>query len=145
MRFNWINGVNFAFVAYLIAVNIIAARKGLCGDFCSRRAVVNALEQLGRYGCMALMVLPILARGWEFGFASVTAMLVWFFASALILAAYTLLWFIQSRAGRPALYGLAILPAALFLLSGVLLGHPLLIVFSLIFGAAHFAVTREKA
>lgn len=145
MRFNWINGINFAFVAYLILVNVIAARKGLCGDFSSRRAWINALEQLGRYGCMALMILPIFTPGWKFGFSSVTAMLVWFFANMLILAAYTLLWFIKSRAGRPALYGLAILPAALFLLSGVLLRHPLLIVFSLIFGAAHFAVTRENA
>ena len=58
MSFIWISWINAAAVAWLISVNVIAARKGLAESFSSSRLLVNAFEQIGRYGCMALMIFP---------------------------------------------------------------------------------------
>ena len=101
MSFRWINWINMAAVVWLIVINVIVARKGLSDSFNSKHLIVNIFEQIGRYGCMALMILPVFTRGWKFGFRSVTEMFV--------------------------LYGLAFVPAVLFLLNGILLRHPALV------------------
>lgn len=93
MSFGWINWINMAAVVYLIIINIIVARKGLSDSFNSKYLTINILEQIGRYGCMALMILPIFTRGWEFGFDSVTEMLIWICLTILLLVIYSLLWF----------------------------------------------------
>ena len=63
MSFNWINWINMAAVVWLILINVIAAQKGLSDSFNSKHLIVNIFEQIGRYGCMALMILPIFTRG----------------------------------------------------------------------------------
>ena len=75
MSFRWINWINMAAVVWLIVINVIVARKGLSDSFNSKHLIVNIFEQIGRYGCMALMILPVFTRDWKFGFRSVTKML----------------------------------------------------------------------
>lgn len=144
MHFNWINGVNTAVVAWLVLVNVIAARQGLSDSFDSRHLLVNILEQIGRYGCMALMILPAFTRGWEFGFASETEMLVWICLTVLLSVIYGFLWLKKANGGAAVLYGLAIVPAVLFFLNGVLLRHPALVAASLIFWVFHFLIVKEN-
>lgn len=144
MSFNWINWINLLVVAYLILFNVIVSRKGLSGSFNSKHLIVNILEQIGRYGCMALMILPIFTRGWEFGFASVTEMLIWVCLTPLLLVIYSFLW-VRKASGRAGiLYALGIVPAVLFLLNGILLRHPALGVASLVFGTFHFIIIKEN-
>ena len=143
MRFGWISAVNAAVVVFLIAVNMIAAHRDVAGNYRSRRAVVNVLEQIGRYGCMALMILP-LTTGWEFGFTAEWRMIAWLLSTALLPALYAVLWFLKRRAGTAVLYGLAVVPAVLLLLNGLLLRHWLLAACALLFGAAHLAVVCEN-
>lgn len=143
MHFGWINAVNAAAVVFLIAVNLICARKGLADNWKSRSVLVNVFEQIGRYGCMALMILPLTA-GWEFGFASVSRMIVWLFLTVVLLAVYAILWARKRRGGKTVLYALAIVPVCLFWANGVLLCHWLLAAFAVLFGVFHVLIVHEN-
>lgn len=144
MDFNWINWINMMVVACLIAINIIAAGKGMSESFCSKYLAVNIFEQIGRYGSMALMIFPVFTKDWEFGFMSVAEMLIWACVTVLLPAVYGLLWMKKSAGGVGILYGLAIIPVILFLLNGILLRHFALVAVSLIFGVFHFTIVKEN-
>ena len=144
VSFGWINWINIAVVACLILINIIAARKGQSDSFNSKYLTVNILEQIGRYGCMALMILPIFVKDWKFGFGSVMEMLLWACLTILLLGIYFFLWIKKANGGAGILYGLAIVPVVLFLLNGVLLRHPALVVAALVFGIFHFIIVKEN-
>ena len=144
MRFNWINLINMVAVVWLILTHVIVARKGLSDSFSSKHLIVNILEQIGRYGCMALMILPIFTSGWKFGFGSAAEMLIWICLTILLLAIYSFLWTKKANGGVFVLYGLAFVPAVLFLLNGILLRHPALVAASLVFGVFHFLIVKEN-
>ena len=144
MSFNWINWINMAAVAWLILINVIAARKGLSDSFNSKHLIVNILEQTGRYGCMAFMILPIFTSGWKFGFGSVAEMFIWISLTILLLVIYSFLWAQKADGGVFVLYGLAFVPAVLFLLNGIILRHPALVAAALVFGVFHFLVVKEN-
>ena len=150
MSLGWINWINLAAVVYLILVNIIAAGKKLADSFCSKHTAINILEQIGRYGCMIFMIVPIGLSGWrlgfhKFGFNSVAEMLIWLCLTILLAIVYGILWLKKAKGGRGVLYGLAIVPVLLFLMNGILLRHTALIVTALIFGVFHVAIVRENA
>lgn len=144
MSFGWINWINIVVVACLILINIIAARKGQYNSFSSKYLTVNILEQIGRYGCLALMILPIFVKDWKFGFGSVMEMLLWVCLSILLLGIYFFLWIKKANGGAGILYGLAIVPVILFLMNGILLRHPALVVAALVFGFFHFIIVKEN-
>lgn len=144
MRFGWINWMNMAVVVCLVLVNIIVSRKGLCCNFRSKHPVVNLFEQIGRYGCMAFMILPIYANDWKFAFRSAAEMFVWVCLTILLLAIYIFLWGKRSQDRVGILYGLAIVPVLLFLMNGILLHHPALVIASLIFGTFHLVIVKEN-
>lgn len=144
MSFNWVNWINLLVVMCLILINIIAVREGLSGSFNSKYLIVNIFEQIGRYGCMILMILPIFTRDWEFGFVSVTEMLIWLCLTPVLLMIYIFLWIKKASGGAGILYALAIVPSVLFLLNGILLRHPALGVISLVFGVSHFIIVKEN-
>ena len=144
MSFGWINWINIAAVACLIVINMIVARKGLTDSFNSKHLTINILEQIGRYGCMVLMIFPIFVRGWKFGFGSVAEMLIWICLTMLLLVIYSLLWMKKANGGVGVLYGLAIVPVVLFLLNGIILRHPALIISALVFGVFHFIIVKEN-
>ncbi len=93
---------------------------------------------------MALMILPMFTKGWKFGFRSVTEMLVWICLTILLLAIYSLLWIKKANGGVLVLYGLAFVPAVLFLLNGILFRHPALAVAAVVFGICHFLIVKEN-
>ena len=62
MEFGWINGINLTAVILLILINIVALKTGDAEGFSSKYRIINVLEQIGRYGCMIFMVLPIWIR-----------------------------------------------------------------------------------
>lgn len=144
MSFNWVNWINLLVVMCLILINIIAAREGLSGSFNSKYLIVNIFEQIGRYGCMPLMILPIFTGDWEFGFVSVTEMLIWVCLTPILLMIYIFLWIKKASGGAGILYALAIVPCVLFLLNGILLRHLALGVTSLVFGVSHFIIVKEN-
>ena len=141
MQFGWINAVNAGFVIALIAISVIGQKKSGLPAMSSRNLFLNTLEQIGRYACMVLMIVPLLPK-FEFGFQSVGAMAAWLIVSALLLAEYALLW-TQTGKGGNVFYSLAIVPAVLFLFCGILLRHPALIAAAVLFGVSHTLIVRE--
>ena len=141
MNFGWINAVNAGFVLLLLLISVIGQKKSGLPAMKSRNAVWNVLEQIGRYACMALMVLPLLPQ-LEFGFSSSAKMVVWLLLSPLLLAVYAVLW--TRRKSDAVFYGLALVPAVLFLCCGVLLWHWALVGAAIVFGVSHFAITAEN-
>lgn len=144
MTFGWINGINAVAVIWLVVVNMVVAKRGIAGSMKSSRPLINVFEQVGRYACMAFMLFPIATYGWEFGFRTVAEMFLWLGATMVLLVVYTFLWTRKKSGGRAVLYGLAIVPACLFLINGVLLRHWLLLVFSVLFGICHLLIVREN-
>ena len=141
MTFGWINLVNAAFVVALITMSVLGQKKSGLPPMQSRHKLLNTLEQIGRYACMALMILPLLP-GFKFGFATTGAMIGWLVGSLVLLSSYTVLW-TQAKRGGAALFGLALIPALLFLCCGVLLRHWALAAAAVLFGFSHTLIVQE--
>lgn len=143
MEFNPINLFGFIIVVIMLIPNIIYGIKfkGL-ENKCTNKAM-NVIEQVGRYGSMALMVLPLFV--WEFGFSSVFMMFVYVLGNGILLFTYLLVWvfyFKKQTMGRAMI--LAIAPTCIFFLSGVTLYHWALVVAAIIFGVGHIYVTYRN-
>ena len=140
MEFGWINVFGAGFVVLLLIPNIVyALRNRDERNLCTNRSM-NMLEQVGRYACIVLMWFPLLV--WKFGFKSVPEMLLYFAGNGALLLIYWLVFarYLKKRTARRAL-ALAVLPACIFLLSGLLLRHWLLVGFAVLFAVGHIYVT----
>ena len=112
------------------------------GNKCTNRAM-NVLEQAGRYACMFLMVFNIGIA--EFGFDPVTPFLIYGIGNVVLLFAYWLVWGLYfHRKDFWKSMALAIIPTGIFLLSGITLGHVLLVIGAVVFGIGHIYVTYEN-
>lgn len=143
MKFGWINACGAGIVVLLLIPNIVYAvkhkdEKNLCTN-----TLMNAMEQIGRYACIVLMWLPLLV--WEFGFGSVTEMLLYLAGNGALLIAYWIVFarYMKEKSAGRALT-LAVLPACVFLLSGLLLRHWLLVGFAVLFAVGHIYVTMKN-
>ena len=143
MHFGWIKLFGAGFVIIMLIPNIVyAIRNPNERNRCENR-LMNVLEQIGRYGCIVLMWLPLLR--WKFGFQSVFEMLLYLGGNAALLLAYGIVWALYFIKRTPArALTLAILPACMFLLSGILLRHWLLVGFAVLFSVAHLYVTVKN-
>lgn len=144
MKFGFINLCGAIAVAVMLIPNIVYALKYRDEkNLCTNKAM-NVAEQIGRFGCIILMWLPLLV--WKFGFASVPEALVYFAGNASLLIAYLAVfgvYFRKKTKGRAI--ALAVLPACIFLLSGLTLRHWLLVGFAALFAVGHIYVTVKNA
>ena len=144
MEFGWINLFGGIIVLLMLIPNIVYALKNREErNLCTNR-VMNVVEQAGRYGCIVWMWLPLLV--WKFGFRSASEMLLYFLGNGVLLVAYWLVFarYMRKKTAKGALV-LAVLPACIFLLSGLLLRHWLLVGFGLLFAVGHIYVTTINA
>lgn len=141
MKFGILNLTGFIIVALMMVPNIIyALRKPGEENRCRSKAAL-ILEQIGRYGSMAMMVLPVLV--WEFGFSSAAEFAIWIALCAALMSAYYIVWYFYfKKATPPRALWLAILPSGIFIFRGLFLRHWLLVAFGLIFAAGHIYITR---
>lgn len=143
MKFGWINLFGAGIVVLLIIPNIVYAIKNKDEKNLCTNKFMNIIEQIGRYACIVLMWLPLLV--WEFGFLSVFEMLFYLAGNGALIAAY---WFQFARylkeKNKKRALALAVLPACVFLLSGLLLRHWLLVGFSVLFAIGHIYVTQKN-
>ena len=136
----WCAGI----LGLILVPNLLYAIRRREGGISSGSRAVNALEQIGRFGCMVFMVVPLGVRGGEFGFYSPEELVIWGFGTLLLLAAYYVCWtFFARRPGRRLALALALIPCGIFLLSAVLLRHWVLAVFTGIFTGAHLYIVRH--
>ena len=141
MEFGWINLFGAGIVVLIMIPNIIyAARQKQDETQIEVPHGLSACEQVGRYGCIILMWLPLLV--WKFGFGSVEEFLIYLIGNGALLLCYYLSWMLYSRKKILSVaMALAIIPTAIFLLSGLLLRHWLLVAFAILFGFAHCTIT----
>lgn len=136
----WMAGI----IGLLLIPNALYALRHKDGGISGGSRAVNLLEQIGRFGSMIFMVVPLGVRGGKFGFDSLEALLLWGAGTAALLLAYYVCWaFFARRPGRRLALALALIPCGIFLLSAVLLRHWVLAVFAGIFTAAHLYVVRR--
>ena len=140
----WLNLFGLIIVVLLLVPNILyAVRHRDAENQCTSR-LANLSEQIGRYGCMFLMVFHIGVA--ELGFPSAEAFLAYLIGNAVLLTAYFACWIVYAKKQSllTALL-LAVLPTLLFLLSGLTMRHWLLVGFAVLFGAAHIYITTVNA
>lgn len=143
MEFGWINAAGGTVVVLLLVPNLLYAWKRPGGTNRCESRLMNALEQIGRYGSMALMVFPVGAG--KFGFPGVGAMLAYLLGNGGLLVCYWSCWALYlRRATRDRALALAVIPACIFLLSGLTLRHWPLVLSGAVFAVGHIFVTRSN-
>ena len=144
MKFGWINFIGAAFVILMLIPNIVYACKNKGEKNLCEHRLMNVTEQIGRYACIVLMWFPLFI--WEFGFASVFETILYLAGNGILLTVYWALFTVYLRRKTVGLaLSLAIIPTSIFLLSGILLRHWLLVGFAVVFAIGHIFVTYKNA
>lgn len=141
--FNWINVFGLILVLLLLIPNMIYALKLRNHTNKCKRKVMNILEQIGRYASMFFMIFHIGIA--ESGFSSVGAFLIYGIGNIVLMLTYWIVWmlYFYKQDLKKAL-ALAVIPACIFVLSGVTSGHILLIASGVIFAVGHIYVTCQN-
>lgn len=140
MEFGLINIFGGIIVILILIPNIIYALKNHNNNEKSIPTILSVCEQIGRYGCMILMCVPLLV--WKFKFESKEKLLIYFLTNGFLILVYYLGWILYFK--NPSLKTgmlLAIIPTVVFLDSGLLLRHWLLVAVALLFGLSHGRIT----
>lgn len=143
MSFGWINVFGAIIVVLMLVPNVVYALKNRGEENRCTNRWMNLLEQIGRYGCITFMWFPLLVG--KFSFRSVPEMTLYLGGNGALLAVYWFVYarYLRERTRRRALT-LAVVPACIFLMSGLLLRHWLLVVFALLFAVGHIYVTTQN-
>ena len=143
MEFGWINVFGAVIVILMLITNIVYVVKNKGEKNLCTNQLMNIIEQIGRYACIILMWLPLFVR--KFGFASVSEMMLYMVGNGILLAAYWGVFAVYMR-GKTAKLALtlAVLPSCIFLISGILLRHWLLVAFAVLFAVGHIYVTKKN-
>lgn len=143
MEFGWINLFGAAIVIIMLLPNILYAVKNKNMENKCKNKLMNLIEQIGRYGCIVLMWLPLIV--WKFGFSSVNFFLIYLITNLVLILLYLFMWLLYFKNCSPRkAMALAVMPTCIFLLSGLLLQHWLLVFFAILFGMGHIYVTKEN-
>ena len=139
----WLNIFGLILVVLILVPNIIYAFKFRDQQNKCTNKIMNIIEQVGRYGCIFLMIFNIGIA--EFGFASKAMFLVYLIGNATLLISYWIIWILYFKKQTYwEQLTLAIIPTCLFLLSGITMQHYLLVIWSVIFGIGHIFVTNKN-
>lgn len=143
LNVGWLNGFGLLIVILLLIPNVIYAFKHRNQrNKCTSRGM-NVLEQIGRYGCMFLMIFHIGIA--EFGFSSIGMFVTYLAGNIILMIVYWVSWmlFFRKASGKIQMT-LAIVPVILFLLNGITMRHYLLIIAGTMFGIGHLYVTYQN-
>ncbi len=144
MEFGWINVFGGIIVILMLIPNIVYAIKNKNEKNLCKNRFMNIIEQVGRYACIVLMWLPLIV--WKFGFASVLEMVLYLACNGALLVAYWISFAVyMKRRTLQLTLVLAILPSCIFLISGILLHHWLLVSFAVLFVVGHIYVSYKNA
>lgn len=141
----WINIFGLVFMVIIMIPNVIFALK--CKDGFGNRwenKAVEALEQIGRYGCLAFMVINI-PKTW-FGWASDEAFALYLIVDAVFVTAYCVIWAVCFKKNSVfRALSLSIIPSVIFLFSGIMSRSVLLMISALIFAPCHILISYKNA
>ena len=134
------NYFGIIFIIVLLLPNIYASifKKELFVNKFDDRLLIK-LEKIGRYLCMILMVINI--QDLYGGFKSVEAFVAYLGINIILLGLYYIVWFIFYKFNN--IYKnmiLGIIPSLMFIISGILQDHLLLIISGIVFAYAHLKI-----
>lgn len=139
----WINFFGLIIMILMLIPNIIYASKNKnIVNKCDNK-VMNAIEQVGRYGSMFFMVFHIGIL--DFGFQSDKYFIIWIIGMSILILLYWIFW-IQyfKHTNMSNALALAIIPSIIFIVSGFMLHYYLLLMFGMIFCIGHIYVTYQN-
>lgn len=142
---DWLSVFGLGFMTVIMIPNILFAAKCKDGfvNYWHCRPV-EILEQAGRFGCFAFMVINI--PGTWFGWWSEEAFSVYLVVNCILVGLYCLIWGLCFR--KNSLFralALSILPSAIFLFSGILSRSVLLTLSALVFAPCHILISWKNA
>lgn len=141
----WINIFGLVFMVIIMIPNIIFALK--CKDGFGNRwenKAVEVLEQIGRYGCFAFMVINI-PKTW-FGWTSDEAFALYLIVDAVLVIAYCVIWAVCFKKNSVfRALSLSIIPSVIFLFSGIMSRSVFLMISALIFAPCHILISYKNA
>lgn len=140
-----INIFGLVFMVIIMIPNVIFALK--CKDGFENRwenKAVEVLEQIGRYGCFAFMVINI-PNTW-FGWTSDEAFALYLIVDAVLVAAYCVIWAVCFKKNSVfRALSLSIIPSVIFIFSGIMSRSVLLMISALIFAPCHILISYKNA
>lgn len=139
-----INVFGLCFMALILIPNILFAirRKDGFLNYWHNK-LVERIEQIGRFGCFAFMILNI--PGTWFGWWSDEAFAVYLIVDTILVVLYCAVWAVCFRKnGMFRALALSILPSVLFLFSGVMSRSVLLILSALLFAPSHIVLSCQN-
>lgn len=140
-----INIFGLVFMVIIMIPNVIFALK--CKDGFENRwenKAVEVLEQIGRYGCFAFMVINI-PKTW-FGWTSDEAFALYLIVDAVLVTAYCVIWAVCFKKNSVfRALSLSIIPSVIFLFSGIMSRSVLLMISALIFAPCHILISYKNA
>lgn len=141
----WINIFGLVFMVIIMIPNVIFALK--CKDGFENRwenKAVEVLEQIGRYGCFAFMVINI-PKTW-FGWASDEAFALYLIVDAVLIIAYCVIWVVCFKKNSVfRALSLSMIPSAIFLFSGIMSRSVLLMISAVVFAPCHILISYKNA
>ncbi len=142
---SWFNYYGLAIIAIIMIPNIIYAIKCKDGfENLYKNKVVEIFEQIGRYGCFALMIFNVPYTYFNFWFEY--ALWVYVGVNGGLCIAYVIFWIVCWKSdGMLKALSLSILPSVIFLFSGVILADIPLIIFAVIFSINHILLSYKNA
>lgn len=141
----WINIFGLVFMVIIMIPNVVFALK--CRDGFENRQknkIIEVLEQVGRYGCFAFMVINI--PGTWFGWASDEAFALYLIVDAVLVTAYCVIWAVCIKKNRVfRALSLSIIPSVIFLFSGIMSRSVLLMISAIVFAPCHILISYKNA
>ena len=141
----WINVFGAVFIVIIMVPNIIYAIK--CKEGFENKwnnKLVELMEQIGRIGCFGLMIINI--PGTWFGWWSDEAFAVYLIVNSVLILFYCVIWIICFRKNTVfRALALSVIPAVIFLFSGIMSRSILLIVAAMLFAPAHILISYKNA
>lgn len=141
----WINVFGAVFIVIIMVPNIIYVIK--CKEGFENKwhnKFVELMEQIGRIGCFGLMIINI--PGTWFGWWSDEAFAVYLIVNSVLILFYCVIWIICFRKDTVfRALALSVIPAVIFLFSGIMSRSILLIVAAMLFAPAHILISYKNA
>lgn len=143
MEFNWINIFAGVIIILILIPNIIYTLKNKESTPEKSNIVIRIIEQIGRYLCILLMIVPLFVG--EFGFSPLELMFNYILGNIILLIFYYIFWVLYSK--RNTLnnaIALAVIPTMIFINSAISIKHWALLVSAIIFGMSHIYITYKN-
>lgn len=141
----WLNVFGLVFIVVIMIPNIIFAIR--CkGGFENRwnNKIIGIVEQIGRFGCFGFMIFNV--PGTWFGWWSKDAFAIYLIIDTLLIALYCAMWIICRKKNNVfRALALSIIPAIIFMFSGVMSRSLLLIIATILFAPTHILISYKNA